>query len=612
MPGRGKGAIGRKPWLLVLWLAVFFGFSPAFAAKARYLGQAKLPDGERVVLTWDGSLRLEAAAKPGEGLHAFLRRYTGRTPTQAFWEANPDRKKRLLAGVRYRVPFELLLPSWRLAVLKAVFSKDEATPSGWVHYGVGEPWTELAFWFTGDRGQAVELRSHNGASGDRVEKARRVEIPKRLLAGFLVEQLPATELPRQIPPAPQAPSDSGAPSSMSEISELQPLLEFATDEKGPVAIYRLRPGEALYSAVVVRFTGRLSAEDVNALALEIAARSGIQDVTDIPIGYPVKIPRELLLPEYLPPQDPRRLEWEVERELAGQFRNQVRAVGLEGVTVILDAGHGGADVGAAVDGVWESVYVYDVMLRTMQLLRATTHAKVFPTTQDGQREQISNRDRLPLSRGHRVLTNPPYWIEDATVGVHLRWYLSNSILRSLKREKGQDRVVFLSIHADSLHPSVRGGTFYIPAASLTAGSFAKAGSVYESRVEYREQPRVEQSAKERRRAEGLSRELAEHLTRAFAERKLKLHPYQPIRDRIYRGRYAWVPAVLRYNLVAPRVLVEVCNLANAEDRAALTTLAFRQQVAEALVQAIRSYFGEPAPAAVSAASARQGSIEATR
>ena len=38
-------------------------------------------------------------------------------------------------------------------------------------------------------------------------------------------------------------------------------LEYGSDERGPFAAYRLEAGEALYSAVVVRFTGQLHARD---------------------------------------------------------------------------------------------------------------------------------------------------------------------------------------------------------------------------------------------------------------------------------------------------------------------------------------------------------------
>src|SRR6185295_16751365 len=103
------------------------------------------------------------------------------------------------------------------------------------------------------------------------------------------------------------------------------LLEYRQDAAGRYAAYRLQPGEALYSSVVVRFTGRVFAEDVNALAAEIAKRSGIADVTDIPIGYEVKIPLDLLQAEFLPPGDPRRAEYEAGIADSDKFSNQVKS-----------------------------------------------------------------------------------------------------------------------------------------------------------------------------------------------------------------------------------------------------------------------------------------------
>ena len=44
-------------------------------------------------------------------------------------------------------------------------------------------------------------------------------------------------------------------------------------------------------------------------------------------------------------------------------------------------------------------------------------------------------------------------------------------------------MVFLSIHADSLHPSLRGLMAYIPAADMRDGSYSKSGGVYASRKE---------------------------------------------------------------------------------------------------------------------------------
>jgi N-acetylmuramoyl-L-alanine amidase len=65
-----------------------------------------------------------------------------------------------------------------------------------------------------------------------------------------------------------------------------------------------------------------------------------------------------------------------------------------------------------------------------------------------------------------------------------------------------------------------------------------------------------------------------------------------------------VPAVIRYNAVPAKVLVEICNLNNEEDRRQLQTREFRQKVAEAVVAALLDYYGEqPAPGSTETARA---------
>jgi hypothetical protein len=78
-------------------------------------------------------------------------------------------------------------------------------------------------------------------------------------------------------------------------------LSYGRDEIGPYAIYHLQPGEALYSAVIVRFTGRVDAAAVGEAVTLIQQRSGIGDVHSIPSGFAIRIPPELLRPEYKPP-----------------------------------------------------------------------------------------------------------------------------------------------------------------------------------------------------------------------------------------------------------------------------------------------------------------------
>lgn len=369
-------------------------------------------------------------------------------------------------------------------------------------------------------------------------------------------------------------------------------LEYGRDAQGDYALYRLRGGEALYSSVVVRFTGRIHAEDVNALAVEVARRSGIVDVTDIPIGYAVKIPFDVLLPEFLPINHPRRLEYEASLAASDELASPVVASGLDGVTVVLDAGHGGRDIGASFGGVWESLYAYDVVLRIKQSLETYTAAKVYTTTVDDNGYTVIDRDVLPFSRSHRVLTTPPYVIEDSTTGVHLRWYLANSVLRRAVAERADPaKVIFLSIHADSLHPSIRGAMAYIPGAEGRGGSFGKSGNLFAARKEYKEQPTVRYSSRELLESEGRSRDLARHLIEGMRGQGLAIHPFKPIRESVIRNRREWVPAVLRYNAIPAKLLLEICNLANEEDRRLVQTRAFRQQVADSVVQGILAYYG---------------------
>jgi N-acetylmuramoyl-L-alanine amidase len=245
--------------------------------------------------------------------------------------------------------------------------------------------------------------------------------------------------------------------------------------------------------------------------------------------------------------------------------------------------------------VWESLYVYDITLRLKRILETTTAAEVFTTTRDGDQYRIPDRDVLPYSKGHIVLTDPPYPLTgDSKVGVNLRWYLANSLYRAaVAKGRDPENVVFLSIHADSLHPSLRGAMAYIPDAYLRAGKHRKTGTVYTSRREVREQSEVSYSWKQRVKSQGLSRELANHVIDAFRRQQLGVHPDQPVRQKIYRGRRPWVPAVLRYNAVPAEMLLEVGNLANEKDRKLLQTRAFRQQAAEAIAEGLRTYYGLP-------------------
>jgi len=314
----------------------------------------------------------------------------------------------------------------------------------------------------------------------------------------------------------------------------------------------------------------------------------------------------LLLPEYLPPDDPTRLAAEHSKRESAKLARRARASGLSGVRVILDAGHGGRDAGTTHDDVWESTYVYDVMCRLKKLLEKKSAAAVFTTTKSAARGYgVSDDDELDDPTDHAVLTSPQYVLGDAAVGVNLRWYLANSLFRrALKKGVPREKVVFVSIHADSLHPSLRGAMAYVPGERFVTGSYQKTDGVYLARAEVRESPVVRHSEKESLAAEGLSRDLAESIVDAFDENGLKVHPFNPVRDNVVRGGREWVPAVIRYNLIPTRVLLEICNLGNSKDRTLMTTAKYRQRVAETIYEGLVRFFedheGEPAVVARSA------------
>ncbi len=541
-------------------------------ATARDVARVAISSG--MVATMDqGNLFLEASPLRGEGLIAFSRRLAGSEGSAAAIAAANGGSRKLLIGVRYKVPFEVLLPEYQFRVMRAIFGDDRRTAGGWEHVVLasevlaGRPLERIAYWFTGRAANSAQLVEHNGLSNAQLGMGQVIRIPASLLRAQLRNQLPAAA----------ATAD----------------LSYDRDGRGEYAVYHLKVGEALYSSVVVRFTGNVYADDVNALAAEVAERSQIDDVTDIPVGFAVRIPLDLLLPEFLPATHPRRLEYEKSVVASAEFAILPRLSHLAGVTIILDAGHGGADVGASKNGVWESLYVYDIMLRTKKLLEENTAASVIATTRDGSRFRIEPRDLLPYSRGHSVLTTPNYKIEDSTVGTHLRWYLANSIFRIANRHSADaTKILFLSIHADSLHPSLRGAMAYIPGADYRTGTYGKSGNVYASRKEVREEPKVAFSRNSRVQSEGLSRELAQQLISAFHHQGLAVHEFKPIREKIIRNRRSFVPAVLRYNAVPAKALFEVCNLANPEDLRLIQTQRQRQRIAEALLRGILLYYGD--------------------
>jgi len=556
-----------------------------------------------------GTLRWEIGKTPvllieprrGDGWITIAKRLTGTKDTvAAIRAANPGlRQVRLDRPIA--VPVEVLRGDLRLAVVQRLFPLDTRTEEGWEHEildpfsdGVEETWEWLSELFTGRASEVDSLKRANPVVVETgLVRGLSVVIPvSRLLPAFSAIEPAPTPTPRPTPVARPTPVPVATPRVVEAGSG---PLEFGRDAKGAYAQYRLRHGEALYSAVVVRFTGQLLAVQVNETAMEIARRSGIDDVTSIPIGYPIKIPTDLLLPQYLPAGDPRRVSWEAEqRELEG-FLELVTATDLSGVHVVLDAGHGGSDSGAVQGGIWEATYAYDIMCRIKANLEKHTRATVWTTNEDPRTGYTTlDRNRLEQSRGRVILTRPPYEISDATLGVHLRYYLTNDIiLNRIGPDVPRSKTVFLSVHADSLHPSVRGAMVYVPSRYLRPSKPYTVGrSDIKRYAEFQAHPTIRLGSDFKARVEASSRHLADSLIGSLERNEIAVHPNGPVRDRVLRGRRGWVPAVLRYTAAGNAVLLEVCNLGNPEDRELILQVEWRERFARAVVEGLAAAYEE--------------------
>ena len=126
---------------------------------------------------------------------------------------------------------------------------------------------------------------------------------------------------------------------------------------------------------------------------------------------------------------------------------------------------------------------------------------------------------------------------------------------------------------------------------LFRSSWGKGSGSYAQYDEVKRASSVSLSRDERLKYEALSRAFSRYLVENFTRSDLAVHKYGPIRESIVRRRRQWVPAVIRYNLVPTRILFEICNLNNEDDRKLLLTSDFRQAVAEAIVKSIMDYYG---------------------
>ena len=611
----------RKWWVWVFLILCATPLPGAPVPPQAPIAISQITPSIRATLTREYEIEVTVQPHPGDAWTRLAKRITG---DAANWEeiaALNQADENLKSDQLVRVPFLLLRPNLQRDIITTLFPHDKATDSGWQHLVVGSRGVEgeslwkLAEWFTGDGANYSLIRKANPTQGLSTRKGDLILVPKRLLTAAFGgssegENAPTTAAEvrkSQDDSAQRAAADEDVPEASADVVPLgQTSLTYERNVPEPYAVYRLQKGEALYSSVAIRFTGRVFAKDVGDVLDRIVKFNEIEDVSKLPVNYAVKVPMDLLLPEFLPQDDPERLAHETNRRESARAARRAHAKGLAGVHVILDAGHGGRDVGTEHDDVWESTYVYDVACRLKRILEKQSAAKVSMTTKSKANGfAVPEKNVLASANDHYVQTTPKYLLDDAIVGVNLRWYLANSMFRrAMKSGIPREKVVFLSIHADSLHPSLRGAMAYIPGAGFVTGTYRKKGDIYLARAEVREQPAVTHSRDDALAAEGLSRDFAQSVVASFQRSGLKVHPFAPVRDNVVRRGHEWVPAVIRYNQVPTRMLLEVCNLGNRKDRELMMTKKYRQQLAEAIYRGIVDFYDgrETKPAMVASGS----------
>jgi N-acetylmuramoyl-L-alanine amidase len=255
------------------------------------------------------------------------------------------------------------------------------------------------------------------------------------------------------------------------------------------------------------------------------------------LSEPPLLPSEPAGPRSLPPVAP-------SANSTGKF-SLSRQLGLSVSRIVIDAGHGGHDPGAHGNGINESELTLDVALRVQKLLEKQPGVDV-----------VMTRDT------------------DVFIPLEERTAIAN--------REGAD--LFLSIHANaSRNAQARGiETYFLnfamnpEAEAVAARENATSGRAMHSLPDIVRTIALNNKINE-------SRELAETVQRSMAKKLAAKN--RALRDLGVKQ----APFVVLIGAVMPSVLAEISFVTNKQDGALLKTPAYRQQIAQALVDAIVNY-----------------------
>ena len=540
---------------------------------------------EQMQTGWIGS-RLMVRLKPqaGEGIYRLVQRVFRKGYRSTKVLRTYYRPRRLYRDRYISLPLGLLDGKIRAAALQAVFPKDRPREKGWEHR-VTHSWENLSL--------VVALFAKPGTSIRKLAQENRLRKRGNLL--YLNDRI--------LIPWERLNSELGLEPTL----RVRPPLYTKADQSGKVyAWYRMRKGEAVYSSVVARFTGRLLNDEVDMMAKQLLQLNGIRNARRIQRHQALKIPMEWLSEEWLDGGETLVQQSKYNsKKRAAQSQQTTKKTTHKNTTnkndprfqlhVILDSGHGGRDPGATYgsskrgDRIYEDEVVYDIQRRLIPLLQKSSF-KVYPTLLDpNQRKPVSKLGRRH-DQDEVVLVTPRYTIRNPQTGVNMRVFLVNHLYTKLRKQKiPKENILFLSLHADALHASLRGAMAYYPDHRLRKRAFGKRGQVYRKRKEY--QRRVGFTVVDNRESAVMSAAFGKSLIASFKKAKLPVHKSSnSVRGYLYRKGRKTLPAVLRYSKVPTSVLLEVANLNNKWDRRNLLKSQVRQQMAKALAQAVTVHF----------------------
>ena len=544
---------------------------------------------------WNGK-RLVVKLKPkvGEGGYSLARRVLEPKYRSLKTIRKYSKSRRLYKNRFITFPFKVVNNVIRSSALKAVFFKDKANKDYWKHrviYG-WETTTLIAGLFTKKGIKARHLVKYNKMrkNGNILKKGDIIKIPWKWISPEL---------------------------ALQKVS-VKPPLKLKREASGKFfAHYQMKPGETIYSSVVIRFTGRLLNDEVNQLANKILKLNNISDAKFIKNRQKIKIPLEWLSEEFIGNQVSEKISRKKIKEKSKK-RIKVKSVAtkkkvhkrkkrivskktktktnVHKIHVILDSGHGGGDPGASggsrknKDLIYEDEVVYDVSKRMSKLLKKEG-VIVHPTLADPNQKKpvrfLSHRH----DKDEQLLVTPRYSSHNSRVGANMRVYLVNHLYKKLRKQKvPPENILFISLHGDSLHSSLRGVMVYYPDRRLRRGSFRLRSKIYRSIKEY--DSKLTFNTKDNRYSEKLSKSFGKIIIDQFRKRKLSTHQGSaPVRGYLYRKGKKTLPAILRYNKVPTSVLVEIANLNNRLDRIALLKSKTRQQIAIAISNSVYAHFG---------------------